>query len=628
MNELPVENIEPKRKSYFYYFKIVTIVFAVILAYVWFFVPPLKINGPIRLEKDEDGNLTLVGKDEEGKPISLQAGALKANNSKTTITSSSKSSPAYFFSRSLVVMNFSEHPLMERVGLDIVEILKKENSYDRVEYFPNGHLPETGKQAPDHYLSFKLESIEESGLLASNLKATIVATFGNMLVRSNSSTQDHLTPPIVRFNSKIELEHKSEMEGVESSAAKYKMQSESIAKEITKDIFKQIEEYEKDEDLISNQQIDKKFYPEYTPTPEFDFLKRFDPQLLTSTHGVMSHNETYWKIENISDSKDLVFNAYKQLEKAGWKSGNKIKESDWDDSDLKNANRLTRRLRMTKGSEVLKIFQARMNMQEENNGVYFVRFQNRMSNDDLKDIFEKLLAEKNPDYEFLVSMRRYANNAQRTKIIKTIEKNPPQTHDAWKALAEHYSSKKNKDATFDALRKLYHINFASTDSGRDDSTIKRIAKKLKLDVKEIKKLDLKVLQGLGFTELSLDSEAKEVRFNLETPGNFVLVHPDPEKEWKVVSIQITPKKVVDGTMTYNLKFIESLNGHGRSWSSMGGLRLEHLRTQSATFHGRRAKFEIEKLEDGTFRATGKFEPPKPKKKKSEAKVESKTPAEV
>ena len=149
---------------------------------VWNLLPPDVVRNPVVMGRGNDGNLHEQSQNAgKGLHFNAHVGVLKSQNSTTTASSESHSNAAFLADRSLVIFNLSNHVLMERIGTELLAQLKADNDFDRLAYYPSGHLPEIGAEAPDLWLSINLESIKESGITGGELKATVTATLGSSL---------------------------------------------------------------------------------------------------------------------------------------------------------------------------------------------------------------------------------------------------------------------------------------------------------------------------------------------------------------------------------------------------------------------------------------------------------------
>jgi hypothetical protein len=155
----------PQRSQTWRWIKIGLLFLLIAFLAVWNLMPPDVVRNPVVLGRGDDGELHEQSPNaDNGLHFNAHVGALKSQNSTTTASSESRSDPAFLADRGLMIINLSNHVLMERVGTELLAQLKADNKFDRLEYYPSGHLPETGVEAPDLWLSLNLESVEESGI--------------------------------------------------------------------------------------------------------------------------------------------------------------------------------------------------------------------------------------------------------------------------------------------------------------------------------------------------------------------------------------------------------------------------------------------------------------------------------
>ncbi|MBM4076536.1 MAG: hypothetical protein FJ267_12975, partial [Planctomycetes bacterium] len=258
---------------------------------VWNLLPPEVVRRPVVMGRGDDGKLHEQSPEHvSGLHFNAHVGALKSQNNTTTASTESHSNPAFFADRSLVILNLSDHLLMERIGTELLGQLKADNQFDRIEYYPAGQGPEMGAEAGDLFLSLTLESIDESGIIGRSLKATVAATLGRSPAASNHSVNDHLSPPIVSLKADISVDHESSLAGIESSSARYSQQGKDIAKHLMTSVSGKLKTLR--EKYRSLRNLPSSLRPEFVVAPEFEFLMRLNATRQTSVHGFMFHNET------------------------------------------------------------------------------------------------------------------------------------------------------------------------------------------------------------------------------------------------------------------------------------------------------------------------------------------------
>lgn len=536
--------------------RIGTLVLFVGAAVLWNAFPPNVPQKPVILAREADGTLREQGEPSgNGIGFNAQLGELKSQNSTSSVSSSSHSNPAFFAARHLIIINQSDDILMERVGAELLESLKTELAVDRLEYYPLGHMPELGSLAPDFYVTLELESKNVSGLLNDKLKAKVKATLGSMLSKSNYTSFDQLTPPLVNLYATVEVDHQSTYFGVESSAAAYILQGRDIAKEITKQFKAKFDAAREGHNPIPK--LPKQLAePAWTPIPEFDFLKELNAEVLTSTHRMMVHNETFWRLTSDKDAAELFGVVKEELTENGWRVDHE--ETSFPRSSI---------LRMVDGTHDVKVFPAERNkLPASADGAwpeqvdYFVHYRNRLSQDVLQSAIGDVLDQEEPDLNFLLVFQGRASSEQRPKIISLLEKLTPGTPASWMALADHYSSHQDIEGCKRALRMLTCLQHLAVDGGSMSNKVRDIAKKHDIAKSEYESLKREDWLQLGLVELTEEGQPEPIDFGVGTSAGFFEI--DSEGKATVYSILI---KEIGNSQLEAVQM--KCSGGTRSWST-------------------------------------------------------------
>lgn len=504
----------------------------------WFAIPPNTNTEPVSFQKDQAGEWHEVGGDGAGSGVNLalHAGKLKSTNNVSMGTVTSHSSPANFLSRSLMILNRSDHNLMQRIGDTLLESLRDRGAFDRIEYFPHGHDPPTGELAPDLYLVLGLGAIEESGLLGRDLKATVRFTLGTAVVRSTHTVSDSFTPPRVRVFSNSSVDHRSTMTGVESSAAEYRLQGADIAKRMSKSIIETLDGLR--EESFLDCEFPAELNGDWIATPEFSFLKATDAKVMTSLRGLCLHNETTWKMAGVEDVSGLLVRGHADLTEDGWK-GKAAKPNDNGRFHL----------RMKKGAEVLEIFSA-----HENGGfgnpdatnsakgspeihmgeTIFARYRNYMSETERHAVIGKLLDAPTPNLVQLISLNQMGSREQQQSLMQMIEDDPPLMPEAWLMVARRHASQKQTAELEQALRKAYAASWLLDNAEGTARQVKSLCKKHKLKEQDVCKVDSEQIASLGLPTVSRESPFESIIRSGEATAALI----GDENEWCVVSVRL------------------------------------------------------------------------------------------
>ncbi len=467
---------------------IVTSLAAAGLLCLWNLLPPKTIDQPVVFVRNEQGELAPFSEDrnEAGVTFDIYFGTLQSQNNSFSSSSSGSTDPSFFAGRSLAIFNLSDHLLMQRAGRELLEQLTQDREFERVEYYPLGHSPEVGSQATDLIVTLDIRSLEVSGWVSQKVDASIVGSLGRSFSHTTTSYVTSAAPPIVRMNADIELTHHSTMRGVESSAAKYKLQGKDIGGALAKQVTDKLKSLREEHELLPA--LPAGFYPQWRPTPEFDFVDEYGAERMTSQHGLGFHNETFWRITGTEFINAALASIHAELLERGWEGElDAINDSGYA------------YMRLTKDNLVLVAFTnpgMRASPQPKEPIDLYVRYHDAMKMEEYYDAVEGLLGGAKPDFDLLLKLKRYTSPDQEQRLFEMVEMHAPRTTSAWIALADHYVSRKDNSKAEQALRAGSLLNLVSNNSSANDDEIERLANLLSLKVNDLQRPDIAVLSRL------------------------------------------------------------------------------------------------------------------------------------
>jgi len=433
-------------------------------------------------------------------------------------------------------------------------------------YYPDGISSEEGQLAPDVVITLDMHKIDESvGLLDREIDATILIRAGTALAGCRSSSIDHLTPPVLRFDWEGKLHHRSTTTGVASGAAKYKLAAEDIAKQIAGTLKKQFDKwYEKDGPLP---ELSDAFYPAYRQPPALPLLEAYDTTRLTAHHGVMNHNETFWRLVADGDPADVLKHIEQQMQSAGWTTSSISTEQ----------NRLPH-LRMRREGAVLEVFPeepAWRDLRPAPAGDdadrppeptrFCVHYLDRMTQEEVAKAVETTFAEDVPSEAFVLFESMWTKD-QRRRALERLKSKGAKTLQTWLVLAKVYRGLKDDDAARDALLRAHVLLQTVGDQGDLRNQIRSLAKELGDEKLADKPIDAALIRELGFIELKPGVEISDSELGLDQPVHFFGHTADGEL--KTVSVRVVKELVPDGKALYQIAHVESFD-HGRSWGKSG-----------------------------------------------------------
>lgn len=574
----------------------VALVALVVVVAAWKLMPANVVRSPILLERGNDAQLHEQSPRSSGNVLRIgaHAGALKSQNNMTAAASESHSSPAYLLDRSLIIFNESKHLLMERVGTELLETLKTDNQFDRLEYYPSGHLPKPGALAAEMVIRLDVVSIAETGITTQDLKATVTASLGSSYAASNFHVHDHLSPPTVDHNSQITIEHQSSLTGVESSSARYVLQGKNIAAQLAKSVADRLKSLRTKYSPMPN--LPQSLRPAFQATPDFSFVKRLNANVRSSSHGLMFCNETFWQFDSSEEIEPLLSRVRDELKETGWQLG----QTDAGQSTQPH-------LRADRGAEIVEIFSINRGStlsapQEKSVPIHYaIRYLHRMDAGQLQAAVAEMLSLPKPDTDSLLLARRFGNPEQQAQIIEQIERNPPLSVDAWLAVAEAYGSRQDTDACRNALVRATILLQTVVNTSDYEQRIKNLATQQKIPETQLKQSDPEILKELGIVELDADGDVREIDIAANGAASFRLAGELKGNPIITVRIQTdgSPKSNARSTVT----ILEASDGM-RSWSSQsmtGEARINH----QTSVDGKPIFILIQRAQNDLFRISAK-----------------------
>ncbi|TWU14617.1 hypothetical protein CA54_34860 [Symmachiella macrocystis] len=541
-----------------------------ILAVLWFGFSPDVPNQAIRAERDAEGNFIeqLLGDESEpaaGVTFEAQFGKLNAKNNLASSASSTSSNPSFFADSHIAIINRSDHTLMKRVGGLVLERLKQQPAFQRIDYYPLGESMPQGERAPDIFVSLDLKNLEESGLLiehAVQAKISIVAS--DNVVRSHNSYIDNLTPPKIEFDWHGKLEHDSTTTGIGSSAAKYKLVAEDIAKQIADAMVKHFDGLREKHSMLPP--LPNYFYPDFKETEPLTFLENHNAELLFSGHGLMNRNQSVWTFQADEPPQDLLRAISDELATQGWD----VPELAADES--------VQHLRVKHNNFVLEVFpdhesRTDLDINGNLNGggqsrryTYYVSYLDRMQREEIRAACEAFLTEK-PPVEALVLFHRhwYGDRDLESRVLSYLQSQSTTSIEALIATAELLHRLKRADEALHVILTAHALSETTSDPGKYKNRLKQLAKTMKIEDFPPKTIDVELLKELGIREVEQGSKFADLEFAVNEPA--VFIYRTLEGTTKLLSFRVVPL----GNHQFEFAFVDSEPDKGsRSWGN-GGL---------------------------------------------------------
>ena len=430
--------------------------------------------------------------------------AIKSGNNTNTSSVSNSSNNSKLACKNVAVFCEDSDVLICRIGNDLKEFIKKIPNIETVDYYNSDSHPPQNAISPDIFIRLNLDNIKENFLpYILKLQADIHVLISNHSVSGGSGYYDNRTPPIFNYSLNMELSHKSETTGYES--IRYDMASKDIAKQISKELEKNIKTWREKYGLLPD--IPAGFYGEYKPNELPEPFESFEIKKLYSYSGLMKHNETAWQTDVSGDAVGKLGKLQDQLVELGWKK----LSGDLDERFLE--------MRLEKDNRRLHIFKQRES-DSFRPGVFVTTTQKvekakptrlnisdveSLNDEELYSALDKLLEEP-VNMELVMLFERMFNSPEQDKFFELLRSKPLTSLNDQIRLAEMYDGRKMQEEakqTFFRAKALFWIMPEESDLR---SRLQQLAKKFgdeKL-VQEAPSRDL--LLDMGCTEITKETQ--------------------------------------------------------------------------------------------------------------------------
>ncbi|QDU46064.1 hypothetical protein Mal52_45610 [Symmachiella dynata] len=502
----------------------------------------------------------------DGVTFEVQYGKLNAHNNMSTSANTGFINPSYFADRHITIINHSDHTFMKRVGGLVLEQLKQQPSLERIDYYPLGESLPQEERAPDIFVTLDLENLEESGLLIEHfLQAEIHINASDSMTRSTCTYGEDLTPPKVEFDWHGTLKHDSTTTGIGSSAAKYHLAAENIAKQIADSLVKQFDELRKKHGPLPS--IPDKFYPAFQSAEPLPFLGKWNAELLFTGHGLMNRNQSVWKFQSDVPPQEVLRTISNESAEDNWIAPT---FQPWEQS-----------LRIKRNRSVLEIFPDRAsrtayNLQGEFVGeakqgpfTYYVTYWDRMQHQEILAACAALLDEEAAVETVVVFSRHWFGDRElEQRLLEYLQARSTTSLEALTATAKLLHRQKRDEEALQAMLAADALSETTSDPDKYKNRLKQLAETMKIEDFPPKTIDVELLRELGIRELKAGSKFMDLEFGL---GEFMaFFYRDPNGKTRLYSLRAVP----NGKNVFQLTYRVAARDEGFWQSSSGGMLSE------------------------------------------------------
>jgi len=555
MNELSAPSAQPRRRRWPALLLGTGSAAVAVFAVVLFGLPPNVPSGPVSLARGEDAQWIAKGSPERPGGVfwEVHAGKIAAKNTFNSSSTSSRSDHSGFACGRVLIVNRSDHVLMARIGRLLPEQLKTQDFVRRIDYYPAGAKPEPGELAPDVTITIDLESLTESRWpLWHSVDATFIVTAGNGPTGCAHGYVDHLTPPLVRFDWSGALHHASTTPGLFSSAAKYKLAAEDVARQIAGTLLKEFKGRREKEGTVP--ELAQAFYPPYREPPALPLAGLGDLEMLASWHGLMNHNETLWRLTADRPVTAVLGAVEQRLKADGWKT---LDSSASPDHGYLRMGR--------QGMMLVAYVPSSREGPPPQEPILNVQYVDRMTQEEVRAAIDQAMAQ-DASADVLVCFDRLWSDDQSRRILKRLQARPARTPHAALVLARLYHRLKQDDDARGELIRATALLRTIGQYGDLESRIQSLAKELGDEKLAKKSIEPRVLEELGFVELKPGAQVPPQDVGVEEPAHFYAKASNGSL--RTISLRVVRSGSRNSETSFQLAHVESTE-HGRSWGTSG-----------------------------------------------------------
>lgn len=497
--------------------------------------------------------------------VKAHLAVIEAKNNTSTTSTSSSSDNSRLACRRIAMVVEGDHPLLQHIGSDLVERIKRIPGVETVEFLRNGVLPPTGQRAPDFFVRLYSDHIDETALPYSlTLTAQLGAEIGRSVLWRTHYYHDAHSVPLLDFNLQLQMSHTSTTTGYES--VRYALAARNIAKDMGEQVAKAFDQWRDKYGLLP--ELPDAFYGEYTTNEIPEPLRRFGPTSLGSYAGLLTHNETYLRFTVAEEPVKPMEELRDAMMAIGWKE----LSSDWNPPNVD--------LRFQRGDRRLHVFQVRPPepfngavvvsrlSEEKQTHVFGVTDVQRFDDDELKTALDGLLVEP-VSMEYLVLFERMFDKEQKERWFEILQDQPSHNVFATLRLAEMYEGRDLADKAREALIRARTLLWALREEDTYKSRLKQLAKKLGDETLATTPPSAEDLREMGFTEITPNTKSFEREVGLDQPVALFCF----EGENEPIALTLTVRDSDDDTGSFVAEYVER-HVHGSAWGSHGGFRAQ------------------------------------------------------
>jgi hypothetical protein len=496
-----------------------------------------------------------------GEHFSAHLATIRSGTNTSTASSVSGVENSRLACRRVAVIVEGNHPLLHRVGSELVDRLKTVAGIEAVDIYTDGAFPPGQQRRPDIFVQVCLDKVSENCLPYSlKLDAQVRATVSPMPLRSRSSTRDNRTPPSLDFNMTIELDHSSQTEGYES--ARYTLAAKDIAKDLGKAITSAFDQWRKKYSLLPDLPAD--FYGAYQANGLPQPVGSLHPHLLGSYCGLLKHNETFMEFEVAAEPVKAMETLRDQMKELGWTVPSDDLTGDLIDIRLSKDNRRIHIFKIEPEGRFTGWHKSSSPSDPVTPTCFGVHDVELMSDDEVNGALDRLFASPAP-VEQLMLFQQMLSREQHDRLVTALETRPTRDVGTQIWLAEAYGQSGRTEQSKQALIRARTLLWLVQDDTDYRTRLKTLAKKLGDEKLAEARPTGQDFRDAGFAEIVVGGDPCEVEARLGEPA--VAFWDDGRSEPHILCLTVAASG--DDKDPFFVKYLHRMSS-GSGYGSQGG----------------------------------------------------------
>jgi len=526
-------------------------------------------------------------------------GTIKANNKIQAYSSASPGTNAQISMRNIMLISHNPNRLLNRIAKEFQKSLVQLPYVETVAYYPYGTLPPEGGMLPDVFITIDMPEFNESNLLRGRkIQAKMEWRAGSSILGDLSNSFETGTCPFVQFNIEGTLQHASNMFGIESPQAKYKLEAKNVSSELINSVKKQFENLlDKYGELP---QLPDVLYGTYRQAPEFSFIMNDNVRHQISGSRLLKDNDTVWQFTDERRTEDALESYFDELKSLGWTLNGRDNEY----------------LKMLKGSERIHIYrQQRRNAKAGqiisgvsskpvSEALMVAHYESFWTEERMQKVIDKLLDIGVGIKTMLIFKEYFKTPEQCERLRAFIEQSSIPLLDGYLVLTRFWIDRGELEKGRETLMLARAIQYAENGNNVQAEEIKNLAEMLGDESLAEVPLSEETFREVGFVNVNEIDKEMIVERGLDEPVLFYRVPEDGELQ--TLALRVMPSREPLPSASYRLLILEKRKGNSSTSEKDGTIvpnsswtaeyNLDSLMDKNKTVH-----LKIESLKDERFR---------------------------